>query len=836
VRNPLAYLCGLALLAGCPDDPLPTGPSPDGGLPDGSPPPHETCLPGCEGSRAYDALAYDLRGSFQHDVDLFYAEETVTLAIPAGASRIVELDAVVEVTGVSDGAKPLPYHHADGKLRVDLSEAAGSFVVAYTAPLSDGLRLYEPRDGDPVAARVYYTNSEPDRARKWLVSNDHPSDRATFSVTLVVGADEDAIANGNRVAFDPPVAGKSVRYVMADPIPTYLMAFAAGDLVHTDRTTGRVPLAIWHRAGAPVDTATHLDVVAGAMALFESLLGPYPFDSYAVVLLPGFPGGMENATITFNSEASGQASAQGMTNLNAHELGHHWFGDWVTMHDYDDVWIKEGMATLLASEATKAFRDNPAGRHMGMDFEFFPEDAIIDPALTGLAKYTSGPYERAAWTLQQIRVLVGEEAFWGTLRQILADHALGTITTDAFVAAFAPALGAAKTAELEAALYETEVPQIEIGLSPVEGGTVLTFAVDDDSGTLLAPLQITSVDAAGAATVVDVSEGTPAPILVPFGGYLAYDELGVHPSWSLSFVVSDTYFDITDFFAPTTAETRAALAERSASAQERSILETFTWFEVDPAGFATLFDGLDTHFSRFLLQRACGAARNLPAEERDAWFAVLGPRIVANRLQQLSTGWARCGTVLPAAYLAAEVDELLDDPSAAAQTRLEFLASFDYGATGSLEKIGAMATKSPSLRLRDQAVLRLTAHLVGTSYSPVTDREPWKAFFRARLAETTHAGRFGFVFQALTILEDVTILPEVARLLHEITFSSAQERFVVCTAFDMSDGDANWVQFQAAAQPWESLSPAAQAVLADPATCAGALLTPISAREHKPEE
>src|SRR5439155_12267058 len=100
--------------------------------------------------------------------------------------------------------------------------------------------------------------------------------------------------------------GRLVRYEMDRPLPTYLMAFAAGQLEHHDRAGGRVPLSVWYRRGLVLDPAATLDVVAGVMATYEGLIGPYPWDRYSVVLLPQFGGGMENATITFNIETSGQ--------------------------------------------------------------------------------------------------------------------------------------------------------------------------------------------------------------------------------------------------------------------------------------------------------------------------------------------------------------------------------------------------------------------------------------------------------------------------------------------------------------------------------------------------
>src|SRR5262249_26198581 len=298
------------------------------------------------------------------------------------------------------------------------------------------------------------------------------------------------------------------------------------------------PLSLWYRRGLAVDAEAHLDVVALAMAAFEPLIGPYPWDSYATVLLPQFPGGMENATITFNVETSGQANVS--FGLNAHELAHHWFGDWVTMHDFDDVWVKEGMATLLASEADRARRDTEGkGRRFGFDFGFYQGDAVRDSTLKGLDKYTSGPYQRAAWMITQIRAKVGETAFWQSLRNMLAARALGDVDSEGFIRSFAPALDEPTIQKLLAAIDRKPPPAVAIATAPSGADTSVTLTLTDPSAQLIAPLGVAVVAADGTAVTRTLDVGVPLQVTVPSGGYLAPDEADVHPDWGYSFVTND---------------------------------------------------------------------------------------------------------------------------------------------------------------------------------------------------------------------------------------------------------------------------------------------------------
>jgi aminopeptidase N len=529
----------------------------------------DPCLPsGCVATRAYDVHAYELRATVRDDV--LVASEDIELALTPGAPRIVELDAAVDVGAVRVADDDVPFVRlADDTLRIDLAAIAGdaplTVTVDYHARTSDqpgGPPLTAAREG----GRVIYTIAEPDRGKGWLVGNHDPSDRAAFAVELTVAAGEDVVANGLRV-FDQ-VSGdqRTVRYEMAEPLPTYIMAFAAGALEHASRD-GSVPLEIWWPTGADVTVDPTFDLLDRQLTTLEALLGPYPFERYGIALLPGFPGGMENAGISF-------LAYYGIENerLNAHELAHQWFGDWVTMHSLDDAWIKEGMATLLEVELTAEPAPGFAVPSLqGQAFGNFKREPILDRNLVGIDRYTAGMYQRGAWLINQIRAIVGEETFWTSLRRILEVHALDDIDSATFLASFD--LDGATVDRMLASLEVAAVPAIDIQVEDGAGGsTEVALTVTDPGGVVFAPFEVTVVDAAGAATVHTLIAGTPVRLTVPAGGYIAPDERGVHPNWSTSFDVDDhAYYDrLRPLFVPTAPAALAAYATRSYAHVERT--------------------------------------------------------------------------------------------------------------------------------------------------------------------------------------------------------------------------------------------------------------------------
>ncbi len=790
----------------------------------------DTCLPECTANRDYDAIAYHLRGSLDWSARELRAEEDVTVAL--AGPPVIELDARVRVEEVSADGEELGFDHdeARGLLRVDLGPVAAAgppegdgarevtFRVAYRARAGGALVFAGPRDDDPVTSRVAYTSSEPDRGRTWLVSNDHPSDRARFSIELEVEAGEDVIANGERVADVPGGGRRVVTHEMSQPLPTYLMAFAAGELERAELASARVPLAVWHRRGAAVDTAAHLALVARQLGQLEALIGPYPFARYAVVLLPGFPGGMENATITFNSEASGQGAIS--ETLNAHELAHQWFGDWVTMRDYRDVWFKEGMATLLAAEASRPARDAAGGgRLFGASFSFHAGDAVVDDELAGLARYTSGPYERAAWMLTQIRARIGDAAFWGAVRGVLAAHALGSIDGETFVRAFAPHLDGAAIAQVLAALDRDGAPALDLAVS----GTTVTLALADPAGFLLDPLELTVVDAAGAASPRTLAPGASLVVDVPAGGYLAPDERDVHPYWHLSFDVDpEDHAELAPLLVPGSAAALAAFADRSAGTQERALtLADLPGLSPDAL---QLHAALDSSLAqRALVLDGCRALAALPDGDPGigGWTAALAPLLAQPAAPGFLTAFGSCARAVPPglrAELAALTDQgaALPAPSLA---RLEYLLGLDYGAADTFALVSRVATSAPSIRHRDLALDRLGQQARPPYSGAGGSIDAYRAFFRDRLADVTSGTRLLNLWRGIVALAALDALPDVAALLHEVPLDPNTERRIVCEAFDLAGTTPAWPAFQAAAQPWDELSDEAAAALGDPGAC-----------------
>ena len=779
-------------------------------------------------SYAYDVERYALVGEFDWDQARLNATLEVALTLDAAAPPVVTLDsAVTEVTAVraADG-DDLPFFvDADAhQLTIDTAGAArgGDALVLhieYAATAGESLRATLPRVGDPVAVRALYTLSEPRDAPTWMPCHDDPADRARFSVEMRMPRGTAMIANGELELDAPDGAdARRMRYATRYTLPNYLMAFAIAEFEVASASHGALPIAVWHRPGVPGDYPALLAELDRLLGLYEARLGPYPFEKYALVLLPGMSGGMENASITFQSDStSTEPSLRGDVQLTAHELAHHWFGDLVTVATWDDVWIKEGLATLLSGEALRATEDlnaPDAGSDvlLGDRLTFAPADAIRDPTLAPEDKYTSGPYDHAAWLLTQIRAAVGEAGFWDSLRRLLTTRRLGVVGTDDLLAAFSAALGPDRAARARRAIDAVEIPTIELAAGPVDGVVV---TLHDDDATLVAAMEVAWHREDGTiAEPVALVPGQPLTLTrgAP-GDFLVFDPRNVHPPLWM-FLVDDAsrtsfYVDLAPLLLPTTPE--AVTHFTAIAGVHQSFALSFAGLPpVAPTELAAFLAALDAEGARALaLEAACDVAgRDPDPAAQAAWTTAVTAAITDPALAGFEEvrSYAACTALLaPRALFADEYDDLAAGLEAATlrPPRLTFLSKFEVDPADARATWAHAVGTAYSLRARAAAARAMYATVTRLAPEDAQEQEHWRALVLELLGASETAEQLGPAIAAAVRLagpraaDNADLLAALARLLHAPTTRPVHTT-ALCAALALTVEDAAaWAAFTA---------------------------------------
>jgi aminopeptidase N len=299
-----------------------------------------------------------------------------------------------------------------------------------------------------------YTLLVPDRARTLFPCFDQPNLKAEFTLSLDVPAEWEAVSNTSVETESISNGRKSISFKPTEPLSTYLFSFVTGKLKKAAYQDGDRTLTAYHRESDPKKVA-QLDIIfkqvsASLRWLEEYTAIPYPFAKYDIVILPGFQyGGMEhtgatlyNDTRMFLSEHPTLDEELSRSELIAHETAHMWFGDFVTMDWFNDVWTKEVFANYFAACITEPLfpsvnhslnwiKNYPAGsleedRTLGTNSIRQPLDNLRNAGLI----YGNIIYDKAPVMMRKLVEIMGEEAYREGIREYLRTYAYGNATWD----------------------------------------------------------------------------------------------------------------------------------------------------------------------------------------------------------------------------------------------------------------------------------------------------------------------------------------------------------------------------------------------------------------------
>jgi len=306
------------------------------------------------------------------------------------------------------------------------------------------IRFHDETDGHDYL----YTLLVPSDANALFPCFDQPDLKARLTLNLTVPVGWTVIANGKGHAEHQTGANTTFSFDTSDPLPTYLFAFAAGPYTRFVRGPRSTPLLVRASRAREVEVDSLQDQVGSALGSLEHYFCiPYPFQQFQYMLSPAFPfGGMEHPGVTMFNEESFIYREPPTLNQRLgrratiyHEVAHQWFGDYVTMRWFDDLWLKEGFATYIAAKMQDIeglpnpwmsfyLRNKPAAYDVDVTAGTTPiwqQLANLDQAKSN---YGAIVYNKAPGVLKQLNYLVGDSAFRAGVHRFLGAHPYGNAT------------------------------------------------------------------------------------------------------------------------------------------------------------------------------------------------------------------------------------------------------------------------------------------------------------------------------------------------------------------------------------------------------------------------
>ncbi len=266
-------------------------------------------------------------------------------------------DLTIQRATLNDAESETTYQLAEPKeflgqqLAIDiLPQTKVVHIYYHTDPDAAALQWLSPSQTAGKKHPFLFTQSQAILARTWIPCQDSPGIRITYSARVKVDPALMAVMSAeNTIAKND---SGIYRFEMRQPIPSYLLALAVGDIEY--RSLG-ANSGVFAEPGVIARAAFEFADTESMMAASEKLYGPYRWEKYDIIVLPpSFPyGGMENPRLTFATPTI-LAGDRSLVSLIAHELAHSWSGNLVTNATWGDFWLNEGFTTYFEMRIMEA--------------------------------------------------------------------------------------------------------------------------------------------------------------------------------------------------------------------------------------------------------------------------------------------------------------------------------------------------------------------------------------------------------------------------------------------------------------------------------------------------
>ncbi|MBW1880027.1 MAG: M1 family metallopeptidase [Deltaproteobacteria bacterium] len=397
----------------------------------------------------------DVRLEVDFDRRVLHGEAVLHFEIPGEGpldldTRDLDIHAVTDRSGTPlETSLGEPGGYMGTRLTVMRPAGLQALVVRYTtSPDASALQWLEPANTAGGQHPFLFSQCQPIHARSMVPCQDTSRARITYTAEITVPEPLTAVMSAapGKARPGPRPGTNTFAFSMPQPIPSYLLALAVGDLASRDLG----PRSRVYAEPATLEAAAwEFAEVDDMLREAEGLFGTYLWERFDfLVMPPAFPyGGMENPRLTFLTPTL-IAGDRSLVRVLAHELAHSWTGNLVTNATMNDFWLNEGFTVWAERRILERLQGREAialaaaiGRHgLEVDMAEFGEDSPytrLENDLAGIDPdevYSLVPYEKGFLFLTLLERTVGREAWDAFLVDYIDQFRFTSITTAEFEA------------------------------------------------------------------------------------------------------------------------------------------------------------------------------------------------------------------------------------------------------------------------------------------------------------------------------------------------------------------------------------------------------------------
>jgi len=389
---------------------------------------------------------------YQFSIGLNDANDTIDCSaiIDLNINNKIQLDLIsrntagkgMKVYGVwdEDTRQQLNYTHSNDVLRIDNNnnnKHLKTIRVNYRGIPADGLIISKNKFGQ----RTFFSDNWPDRARNWLVCNDHPSDKASVDFIVTAPVRYQVVSNGVQTEeTNINDKFKLTHWHESVDLPMKVMGIGVAEFaVNYAGDVGIVPVYSWVYPGDREKGFSDYALATQILPFFINNIAPYPYKKLANVESKTIFSGMENAGAIFYAENTITGNHK-MEKLIAHEIAHQWFGNMVTESDYAHLWLSEGFATYfsllyLGSKygSDTLVKELKNDRAKVIEFDKKIQRPVVDSSVTNyLDLLNENSYQKGGWVLHMLHKQLGDSVFRKGIQLYYNKYAGKNVVTDDF--------------------------------------------------------------------------------------------------------------------------------------------------------------------------------------------------------------------------------------------------------------------------------------------------------------------------------------------------------------------------------------------------------------------